>query len=116
MSEVVIIDLDQAAALWADGLSAMEIAERLGCSRRYLYNFAEHHREHFPVRQEKKKIQHYVGTRHPTPPRIRPERQLKPLPPDQIRRITISGAIVTLPRIPTIDGYADVGEALQAAE
>lgn len=104
----ITIDIHQASGMWADGVPALEIAERLGCTRRYFYNFAEHHREHFPVRQEKKKVHHYVGTRHPTPPRIRrPERLPKILPPDQVRRTTISGAVVTLPRIPTIDGNAE---------
>lgn len=105
MNEVITIDLDQAAELWADGLSAMEIAERLGCNRRYLYNFAEHHREHFPVRQQKKKVAHYVSTKSREEPRRR-HPEPKPIGPDRVRRITLSGAVVTLPRIPTIDGYA----------
>lgn len=103
----VTIDLHRASDMWADGLSAMEIAERLGCSRRYLYNFAEHHREHFPVRQDKKKVQHYVSTKSREEPRVWPDRLPKPLPPDRVRRVTVSGAVVTLPRIPTIDGYAE---------
>ena len=104
----VHVDLDKASELWAEGKSAMEIAEHFGVNRRYLYNFAEHHREHFPVRQAKqrKEVNNYVSTRAPTGPRIWPERLPKPLPPDRVRRITHSGAVVTLPRIPTIDGPA----------
>lgn len=91
MTELVI-DIDKAAKLWADGIPASEIADQLGCTRRYLYNVAEHHRDHFPVR--------YVNTRA-----VSEAKAQQPTPPDRVRRITLSGAVVTLPRIPTIDGY-----------
>lgn len=97
-----------ASKMWADGVPAGKIAEAFNLDRQYLYNYADKHRDSFPVRQTKqrKEVIHYVSTKVPTGPRIYHDRLPKPLPPDRVRRTTISGAVVTLPRIPTIDGYA----------
>lgn len=103
-------DVSKASRMWADGVPANEIANAVCVERQYLYNYADKHRDVFPVRQTKqrKEVANYVSTKVATPPRIRqPERLPKILPPDQVRRTTISGAVVTLPRIPTIDGYAE---------
>lgn len=100
------IDLDLAAELWADGMPASEIAKRFDVGRRTMYNFAEYHRDQFPVRQHKKPFNHVVRCREPKPVVASPPKKAKPLSPDHVRRTTISGAVVTLPRIPTIDGYA----------
>lgn len=101
-------DVNKASKMWADGVPAGKIADHLGLGRQYLYNYADKHRDNFPVRQvkERKPVANYVGTKTPTPPRVRPERLPKPLPADRVRRTLISGAVVTLPRIPTIDGHA----------
>jgi GcrA cell cycle regulator len=104
-------DVASAAKMWADGVPAGKIAEEFCLDRQYLYNYADKHRDDFPVRQkkERKPVYHYVGTKTPSQPRVRPERLPKPLPElpaDRVRRITHSGAVVTMPRIPTIDGYA----------
>lgn len=104
-------DVSKASQMWADGVPACDIATAVCVERQYLYNYADKHREAFPVRQTKlrKEVGNYVSTRSPSPPRIRPERLPKPLPElsaDRVRRITRSGAIVTMPRIPTIDGHA----------
>ena len=96
--------LDLVAELWAEGMSATDRAKRFGVTRRAVYNFAEHHREHFPVRQQKGKMAHVVRSKMPE---LEKPKKLKPLKPDRVRRITISGAVVTLPRIPTIDGHAE---------
>lgn len=112
-------DVSKASRMWADGVPAGEIATALCIERQYLYNYADKHRDEFPVRQTKlrKEVANYVSTKVATPARIRrPERLPKILPADQVRRVTLSGAIVTLPRIPTIDGYADTPHQLQAAE
>jgi len=101
-------DVKSASQMWADGVPAGKIAEAFNLERQYLYNYADKHRDHFPVRQTKqrKEVNNYVSTRAPTGPRIWPDRIPKPLPPDRVRRTTHSGAVVTLPRIPTIDGPA----------
>jgi GcrA cell cycle regulator len=87
---------------------AEDCGEAFCLERQYLYNYADKHRADFPVRQkkERKPVYHYVGTKTPSPPRVYHDRLPKLLPPDRVRRTTISGAVVTLPRIPTIDGYA----------
>jgi len=92
--------------LWADGVSASDLAKRFGVTRRTIYNFAEYHRDQFPVRQHKKPFNHVVRCREPKQAVASPPKKAKPLSPDHVRRTTISGAVVTLPRIPTIDGYA----------
>lgn len=106
-------DVRKASQMWADGVPAGKIADQFGLERQYLYNYADKHRENFPVRQTKqrKEVNNYVSTRSPTPPRVRTDKIPRPiseLHADRVRRITHSGAVVTLPRIPTIDGYADV--------
>lgn len=100
------LDLEVVSELWAEGVSATDIATRFGVTRRTVYNFAEYHRDQFPVRQHKKPFNHVVRCREPKLAASAPKKVAKALSPNHVRRTTISGAVVTLPRIPTIDGHA----------
>ncbi|MBX5022451.1 GcrA family cell cycle regulator [Rhizobium lentis] len=84
----------KAQKLWQEGFSAREIAELFGSKKNTVINMAHRNRDRFPSRDARK------------PP---PEAGEAPAPirhPDRVRRVTLSGAEVTMPRVPTIDGPA----------
>ncbi|MDR9779309.1 GcrA family cell cycle regulator [Rhizobium redzepovicii] len=85
----------KAQKLWQQGLSAREIANLFGSKKNTVINMTHRNRDRFPARQV---------TRPPPP-----ETREAPAPirhPDRVTRVTLSGAEVTMPRVPCIDGPA----------
>lgn len=86
----------RAEKLWNDGMSARAIAELFGSKKNTVIMMARRNRERFPTRQE---------ARHRLPEpgfeALAPVRH-----PDRVTRVTFSGAQVTMPRVPFIDGPA----------
>ncbi|MDK4736913.1 GcrA family cell cycle regulator [Rhizobium sp. CNPSo 3490] len=85
----------KAQKLWQEGLSARQIAELFGSKKNTVINMAHRNRDRFPPRQDPRKTLAVAGA--------------APAPishPDRVRRVTLSGAEVTMPRVPTIDGPA----------
>lgn len=91
----------KAQQLWSEGLTAKAIAEIVGSKKNTVISMAYRHRSRFPPRFY---------------PRVEARRQqginyVAPLPvfhPDRVKRITVSGAEVTMPRVPSIDGPAPI--------
>ncbi|MBP2486317.1 MULTISPECIES: GcrA family cell cycle regulator [Rhizobium] len=86
----------KAEKLWKEGLSAREIANLFGSKKNTVINMAHRNRDRFPSRQD---------AWHPQPkagPPVQPIRH-----PDRVTRVTMSGAHVTMPRVPSIDGPAE---------
>ncbi|PDT00091.1 GcrA cell cycle regulator [Rhizobium chutanense] len=86
----------KAQKLWQEGLSAREIANLFGSKKNTVINMAHRNRDRFPARQD---------ARHP-PPETR-EAKAPVRHPDRVTRVTLSGAHVTMPRVPSIDGYPE---------
>ncbi|MBY3228562.1 MULTISPECIES: GcrA family cell cycle regulator [Rhizobium] len=84
-----------AEKLWADGISAREIAERIGSTKNTVINMAGRHRDRFPARQV---------ARISLPEDATPAQRINHA--DRVIRVTFSGAEVTLPRVAFIDGVA----------
>lgn len=84
----------RAAKLWQDGVPAQEIADVFGSKKNTVINMASRHRDRFPTRQPKRPAPETVAEP------VEPIRH-----PDRVTRITLSGAEVTLPRVPLIDGH-----------
>jgi GcrA cell cycle regulator len=87
--------ITSAEKLWADGISAREIAERLGSTKNTVINMAGRHRDRFPARQV---------ARISLPEDATPAQRINHA--DRVIRVTFSGAEVTLPRVVFIDGVA----------
>ncbi|MGR9386426.1 GcrA family cell cycle regulator [Rhizobium leguminosarum] len=87
--------ITSAEKLWADGISAREIAERLGSTKNTVINVAGRHRDRFPARQV---------ARISLPEDATPAQRINHA--DRVIRVTFSGAEVTLPRVVFIDGVA----------
>ena len=99
----------KASKLWNEGMVAEKIAEQFGVSRGSLSGIAACYRDRFPARI---KPEAYI------PVRMEPKRPVleivKPAPPrrtyiagkwvEHVKRTTISGAVVTMPRVSFIDG------------
>ncbi|MGG7535334.1 GcrA cell cycle regulator [Rhizobium sp. 12,4] len=85
----------RAAALWQQGQSARAIGDVLGVKDHSIVNLARRDRGRFPARQSS----------HPLPAPI-VEPVVRRAHPDRVIRTTISGAEVTMPRVPFIDGPA----------
>lgn len=84
-----------AEKLWADGISAREIAERIGSTKNTVINMAGRHRDRFPARQSAR-----ISL-----PEDATEAQ-RSHHADRVIRVTFTGAEVTLPRVVFIDGVA----------
>ncbi len=84
----------EAQKFWQAGFSAREIAELFGSKKNTVINKAHRNRDRFPSRQDGRKP--LPGVEAPAPIRH----------PDRVTRVTLSGAHVTMPRVPTIDGPA----------
>lgn len=84
-----------AEKLWADGISAREIAERIGSTKNTVINMAGRHRDRFPARQVAR-----ISLPQDATPAQRAHHA------DRVIRVTFSGAEVTLPRVAFIDGVA----------
>lgn len=83
----------EAQKFWQAGFSAREIAELFGSKKNTVINMAHRNRDRFPSRQlalRPADAEVSAPTRHP----------------DRVTRVTLSGAHVTMPRVPTIDGPA----------
>lgn len=87
----------RAEKLWNDGISARAIAEMFGSKKNTVINMARRHRHRFPSRQDARQPLPEAGGETRAPIRH----------PDRVTRVTISGAHVTMPRVPCIDGYAE---------
>ncbi|NEJ74887.1 GcrA cell cycle regulator [Rhizobium phaseoli] len=86
----------KAAQLWNEGRSARQIAELFGSKKNTVINMAHRNRDRFPARQDTRQ----------KPPEVDPA-PVEPIRhPDRVRRVTFSGAEVTMPRVPFIDGPA----------
>ncbi|PDT12957.1 GcrA cell cycle regulator [Rhizobium sp. M1] len=83
----------EAQRFWQAGYSAREIAELFGSKKNTVINMAHRNRDRFPSRQP--------ALRPPDAEVSAPTRH-----PDRVTRVTLSGAHVTMPRVPTIDGPA----------
>ncbi|ARO24768.1 GcrA family cell cycle regulator protein [Rhizobium sp. TAL182] len=88
----------KAEKLWNEGLSARAIAEIVGSKKNTVINMAFRHRERFPARQASR---HPMGYADAAPHK-------RAFHPDRVTRVTFSGASVTMPRVPTIDGPAPI--------
>jgi len=84
-----------AEKLWAEGISAREIAERFGSTKNTVIRMAGKHRDRFPARQ---------SARISLPADATPAQRAHHA--DRVIRVTFSGAEVTLPRVAFIDGAA----------
>ncbi|MGO7779465.1 GcrA family cell cycle regulator [Rhizobium ruizarguesonis] len=84
-----------AEKLWAEGISAREIAERLGSTKNTVINMAGRHRDRFPARQ---------SARISLPEDATEGQRIHHA--DRVIRVTFTGAEVTLPRVAFIDGAA----------
>ncbi|MGM5009985.1 GcrA family cell cycle regulator [Rhizobium sp. 969_B3_N1_2] len=84
-----------AEKLWADGISAREIAERFGSKKNSVITMAGKHRDRFPARQ---------SARVSLPADATAAQRAHHA--DRVIRVTFSGAEVTLPRVAFIDGAA----------
>ena len=91
----------RAKQMWADGASARDIAKSIGSTKAIVLKHARAHRDDFPSRRE------WSGGR----PKAKEEAAAEVSPrPDfdlgRVKRVTLSGAVVTLPRVTFIDGPA----------
>ncbi|WEA60939.1 GcrA cell cycle regulator [Rhizobium sp. BJ04] len=86
----------RAQTLWQEGLSAREIANLFGSKKNTVINMARRNRDRFPARQD---FRPPLAETRPAPAPIRH--------PDRVTRVTLSGAHVTMPRVPSIDGYPE---------
>ncbi|MGV4792714.1 GcrA cell cycle regulator [Rhizobium sp. F40D2] len=86
----------RAEKLWSDGMSARAIAEMFGSKKNTVIMMTHRNRDRFPARQDARQKLPPVETAPAEPPRH----------PDRVRRVTFSGAEVTMPRVPFIDGPA----------
>jgi GcrA cell cycle regulator len=86
----------RAEKLWSDGLSARAIADLFGSKKNTVIMMARRNRHRFPARQD--------ARQKPPPAEVVPAEP--PRHPDRVRRVTFSGAEVTMPRVPFIDGPA----------
>lgn len=84
----------RAAKLWEEGQTSKAIGDVFGVKDHAIINLARRYRDRFPMRQ---------SAPRPLPAPI-PEPAVRILHPDRVRRVTISGAEVTMPRVPFIDG------------
>ncbi|ANL33186.1 MULTISPECIES: GcrA family cell cycle regulator [Rhizobium] len=84
----------EAQKFWQAGFSAREIAELFGSKKNTVINMAHRNRDRFPARQDALR----------PPPGIAAAAPIRH--PDRVTRVTLSGAHVTMPRVPTIDGPA----------
>ncbi|MBB3521070.1 GcrA family cell cycle regulator [Rhizobium sp. BK456] len=85
----------KAEQLWSEGLTARAIAEVVGSTKNTVISMAHRNRPRFPERQK-----HREPVAYEVPPKV--------FHPDRVKRITVSGAEVTMPRVPTIDGPAPI--------
>ncbi|ACI53992.1 hypothetical protein Rleg2_0696 [Rhizobium leguminosarum bv. trifolii WSM2304] len=85
----------KAEKLWSDGMSARAIAELFGSKKNTVIMMARRNRDRFPARQDARQKPPQAEAA-PEPPRH----------PDRVKRVTFSGAEVTMPRVPFIDGPA----------
>lgn len=85
---------------WEEGLPARAIADLLGSTKNTVISMAHRNRERFPERQKSRQAIAYEA----------PGRKVYP---DRVKRTTISGAVVTMPRVPTIDGPAPIVPQVQ---
>ena len=94
-----------AAKMWKQGALIAEIARILDTTEDAVSGAANQRRTMFPRR--KNYIVRDYGTveREPDQPA-----KVMPVHPDRVTRTTISGAKVTLPRVPFIDGYCRSNE------
>ncbi|MBX5160449.1 MULTISPECIES: GcrA family cell cycle regulator [unclassified Rhizobium] len=90
----------KAAQLWQEGRSARAIAELFGSKKNTVINMAHRNRDRFPARQDARQ-----DTRQ-KPPEADAAPAAPIRHPDRVRRVTFSGAEVTMPRVPFIDGPA----------
>ena len=106
--------IEQAAALWSDGLSTSQISKKMGIPKATICTMAFRHRDLFPKRQEYNRPIPKVSA-------IRPVLTLVPKAPDgrtffegrwieHVKRTTQSGAVVTMPRVSFIDGIREGGD------
>jgi GcrA cell cycle regulator len=86
----------KAAQLWNEGRSARQIAELFGSKKNTVINMAHRNRDRFPARQD--------ARQKPPEADVAPVEPIRH--PDRVRRVTFSGAEVTMPRVPFIDGPA----------
>ncbi|EJB03800.1 GcrA cell cycle regulator [Rhizobium sp. BK619] len=86
----------KAEKLWSDGMSARAIAEMFGSKKNTVIMMARRNRDRFPARQDAR----------PKLPQAEAAPAESPRHPDRVRRVTFSGAEVTMPRVPFIDGPA----------
>jgi GcrA cell cycle regulator len=84
----------KAQQLWNEGLTAKAIAEIFGSKKNTVISLAYRHRSRFPIKQTPRRTSQIYVPVAPT------------LHPDRVTRVTFSGAEVTMPRVPTIDGPA----------
>jgi len=103
--------LDEASRLWGQGLTAARIAEQLGVTLGSFLGTSSLQRDRFPMRMKAKSEIEVI----PAPSIEMPAPVVAPEPVvrrtyiagkwvEHVKRTTISGAVVTLPRVSFIDG------------
>ena len=97
-------EIAEAARLWAKGLSLIRMSIALDRTERAIDQMVRRNRPRFPPRpagKPKRRVQPVEDRRTYVEP---PPRALPTLTADRVRRTTISGAKITLPRVTFIDG------------
>ena len=105
--------MERAVTLWSDGVPEIEIAKKLGATRGAFASVVCYKRHLFPLRGKPKFTLPQLDA-----PKAEPEADSRDATRRtniagkwvyHVKRKTISGAIVTLPRISCIDGARDSG-------
>lgn len=99
-------DKASAARMWAKGASAFRISIAFDCTEYAVIRLTRRNRSMFPPRPPGPKPVRFKE--QPDRKAYQEEQVPRALPTinaDRVRRTTISGAKVTLPRVPFIDGH-----------
>lgn len=92
--------LAEASAMWNRGAPTAELAARFDSSEDAINSLASYRRDLFPRR--KTHFRRSAATIRPVA--LKEEPKVAPVYPDRVTRETVSGALITLPRVVFIDG------------
>lgn len=102
--------ITEAAKLWSDGLSTMQISTRLGIPKGTICSLAIRHRDLFPVRMVMNRMLPKEPKNAHTKPGANPPSSATYIAGkwvEHVKRTTRSGAVVTMPRVSFIDGVRE---------
>ena len=95
----------EAAKLWSEGLSTLQIAARMGIPKGTICSTAVRHRSLFPVRMAMYRPIPKPAT--PKPKRPVGKTFIEGQWIEHVKRTTSTGAVVTMPRVSFIDGVRE---------